>query len=142
MHPHECGWVSQKNKDQISDGNHCSRIVVDFLVMVTRWSLRTYFLLLRANIGINADIVVCELAHLSVVDTDNLGFLRSTEAETRDKVHDPEDDGGDDKGICQASNRIGELVGELDPVAVNPATFNGCQAAIEIGDLGLGKKAS
>jgi len=116
--------------------------VVGFLLLCCiGWRrLGAYLLLLRANIGINADIVVCELAHLSVVNTDNLGLLRSTKAEARDKVHAPEDDGSDDKGVAKASARIGELVANLDPVAVDPTTYNRCQAAIESSDLGLGKE--
>jgi len=46
-----------------------------------------------ANLLLDADVVVCELAHLGVVDTDNLRFLVGAEAEARDEVHDPEDDG-------------------------------------------------
>jgi len=78
--------------------------MLNLLVMVTgRRRLGAHFLLPRANIGINANVVVRELAHLSVIDTDNLGFLRGTKAEARDKVHHPEDDGGYDKGVGQAS---------------------------------------
>jgi len=131
----------RRNKDRPSDGDHSSREVAGLLFMVGGRGLGAPFMLFRANIGINADVVVCELAHLSVVDTDNLGLLRGTETEARDEVHDPEDDGGDDKGVAQASARIGELVGELDPVLVDPATGYDSEA-IEGSDIGLSEDAS
>ena len=114
--------------------------MVGLLVIAGGWRrLGTRFLLLRANIGINADVVVCELAHLRVVDTDDLGFFRSTEAEARDKVHNPEDDGSDDKGVTQTSARIGKLEADLLPVMVDPATSNGW-AAVESSNFGLSKE--
>ena len=129
------------NRGQTSGGGHYSCVGPDLLPMVSGWRrLGAHFRLLRANVGINANVVVCELAHLSVVDTDNLGLLRRTEAEARDKVHNPEDDGSDDKGVAHARGRIGELITDLDPVAVDPATVNGCEA-IEESDLLLGKDA-
>ena len=131
-----------RNRGKTSDGSHCSRKVAVLLLRVSGRRLGADFLLLRANIGINANVVVCELAHLSVVDTHNLSLLRSTEAEARDKVHNPEDDGSHDEGVGNASDTIGELVGELDPVAVDPATFNGCEATIEIRDVFLSKDTS
>lgn len=110
-------------------------------MIATRWRrLGTSFLLLRTNIGINADVVVCELAHLSVVDTNNLGFLRSTEAEARDKVHNPEDDGSDDKRVTQASARIGKLEADLFPVMVDPTAWN--DSGVEKSNVGLGKETS
>ena len=45
-----------------------------------------------ANLLLEANIVVGELAHIGIIDTKNLGLLRSTEAETRDEMHGPEDD--------------------------------------------------
>lgn len=41
---------------------------------------------------LKTNIVVCEFAHLSVVDTENLSLLRCAKAETGDEVHDPQDD--------------------------------------------------
>lgn len=42
---------------------------------------------------VNADVVVRKLAHLCVVDTENLGLLVAAHAAARDVVHDPENDG-------------------------------------------------
>lgn len=89
-----------RNRDKASDGHHCSCVV---LLGVAGRRFGAHFVLLGANIGVNANIVVCELSHLSIVDTDNLSLLRSTEAEARDKVHNPEDDGGHDKGVAHTS---------------------------------------
>lgn len=38
---------------------------------------------------VEPDVVVCELAHLSVVDADDLGFFVATETKTGDVMHDP-----------------------------------------------------
>jgi len=46
-----------------------------------------------ADFLLEADIVVRELAHVGVIDTEDLGLLSGTETETGDKVHDPENDG-------------------------------------------------
>ena len=113
--------------------------MVGLFVIAGGWRLGTRFLLLRPNIGINADVVVCELAHLGIIDTDDLGFLRSTEAEARDEVHSPEDDGGHDKGVAQTSARIGKLEADLFPVPVDPASWNRW-AAVESSNLGLGEE--
>jgi uncharacterized protein (DUF927 family) len=98
-------------------------------------------LLLRANIGVDTDIVVCKLAHLSVVLANDLSLLGDTESEAWNDVHNPEDDRGDNKGVAEASARISELVAELDPVSVDPATGND-SSTIKSCDFSLGKEAS
>jgi hypothetical protein len=45
-----------------------------------------------ADFLVNADVVIRELAHISVIDTEDLRFLCGTERETGNDVHDPEDD--------------------------------------------------
>lgn len=35
------------------------------------------------------NVVVCELAHLGIVDTQNLGFFVAAETEARNVMHDP-----------------------------------------------------
>jgi len=42
-----------------------------------------------ANFLLDANIVVRELPHISVIDTKNLGLLISAECETRNGIHDP-----------------------------------------------------
>lgn len=51
-------------------------------------------LMSRAELGFETDIVVCELAHLALVDTNDLGLLIAAETEraAREEVHRPEDD--------------------------------------------------
>lgn len=95
-----CGLGVGRNRDKTSDGSHCLCVV---LLGVTGRRFGAHFVLLGANIGVDANIVVCELSHLSIVDTDNLGLLRGTEAEARDEVHNPEDDSCHDKGVAHTS---------------------------------------
>ncbi len=68
------------------------------------------------------NIVVCKLANLCVVDTENFGFLTGTEREARDEVHDEEDDAGSTEGVETTRGRVSKLVAELDPVVVEPAS--------------------
>ena len=78
----------------------------------------------NTKILLEADVVICELAHVVVVHANNLSLLSRAHAEEGDEVHDPEDDRGHDEGVGEASGRIGELVAELDPVMVEPAAVN------------------
>jgi hypothetical protein len=68
------------------------------------------------------NVIVCELANLSIIDTEDLSLLRGTEGEARDEVHDEEDEAGTDKGVCATGDGIGQLVTKLDPVVVDPST--------------------
>lgn len=43
--------------------------------------------------SINADVVIRELAHLGIVDTEDLRLFRGAQTEAGNEVHDPEDDG-------------------------------------------------
>jgi hypothetical protein len=45
------------------------------------------------QLGLEADIVVGEFAHLALVDANNLGLLRHPHPQAWDIVHDPEYDG-------------------------------------------------
>lgn len=96
---------------------------------------------LGAELGVNSNVVVRELAHLSVVDTDDLGLLVGAEAAAGDEVHDPEDDGGHDEGVGDAGGGVGELVAELDPVVVEPASGDDSDA-VEGSDGRLSEEAS
>lgn len=69
-------------------------------------------------------VVIGELADLSVVDTEDLGFLRGTERKTWDKVHDSEDDAGATEGVDTARDGVCQLVAELHPVVVEPAAVD------------------
>jgi hypothetical protein len=67
-----------------------------------------------------------KLANLHIVDAEDFLFLARTELENgeelSDKVEAAEDHARSDKRVCAASNGIGKLVAELDPVMVEPAT--------------------
>jgi len=96
-----------------------------------------------ANLGLKTHIVVCELAHFSIIDTDDLGFFVAAETEVaaREVVHEPENDSGHNEGVGQARNRIGELVTQLDPMMVQPPAWDDSES-IEAGDTSLGKEGS
>ena len=68
------------------------------------------------------NVIVRKLANLGIVDTQDLSLLGSSEGKTRDQVHDEEDDAGSPERVDTAGDGIGELVSELDPVAVEPSS--------------------
>jgi hypothetical protein len=68
------------------------------------------------------NIVVGELANLGIVDTQDLSLFGGTQGQAGNEVHDEEDEAGSDKGVCGTRDGIGQLVSELDPVVVEPAT--------------------
>jgi hypothetical protein len=70
------------------------------------------------------NIIVGKLANLSIVDTENFGFLGGAKGKTGDEVHDEEDEAGSEERVETARDGIRELVTELDPVAVDPSTWN------------------
>lgn len=73
-------------------------------------------------------VVVRELANLRIVDTEDLGLLGSAQREAGDQVHDEEDQAGAAERVDTAADGIRELVAELDPVAVEPATGDDAEA--------------
>lgn len=83
------------------------------------------------------NIIIRELAELSIVKTDLLNLGADTERQARDEVQDEADEAGHDKGVGKPSDRIGELVAELDVVLVDPATVNG-GGAVKSGDVVTG----
>lgn len=48
------------------------------------------------------DVIISELSDLSIVDAEDLGFLRGAQGEAGDQVHDEEDDAGAEEGVCCA----------------------------------------
>lgn len=63
-----------------------------------------------------------KLANLGIINTQDLILLGSTQAKTRNKVHDEQDNAGTDKGVRKSSDRVSQLVTELNVVVVDPAT--------------------
>jgi hypothetical protein len=70
------------------------------------------------------NVVVCELANLSIVDTQDLSFLGGAEGQAGDQVHDEEDEAGSAEGVGTSGDGVSELVAELHPVMVEPAAWN------------------
>jgi hypothetical protein len=74
------------------------------------------------NLPGQLNIIVGKLSNLSIVDTQDLSFLSSTERETWNQVHDEQDDAGTEEGVCTTRDGVRKLVTKLDPVVVEPAS--------------------
>jgi hypothetical protein len=74
------------------------------------------------RMALELDVIVGKLAQLDVVDAGILLVGRHTQAQAGDQVHQEQDDARQDERIGEAGNGVGELVGELDVVVVDPAT--------------------
>lgn len=59
------------------------------------------------HIASDFDIVISKLANFGVVDTQNLIFFGSAEAETRDQIDEEKDETATKEGVREASNRVG-----------------------------------
>ena len=66
-------------------------------------------------------VVVRELPDFGVVHAEDLCFFGSAETEARDEVHDEEDKARAAEAVGEAGEGVGQLVGELHPVSVEPA---------------------
>ena len=86
---------------------------------------------------VDPDVVVRELAHLRVVDAEDLRLLARAQAHAGDEVQDPQDDGRHNKRVRHARDRVGDLVPELDVVVVEPATIDRRKVAVERDDARL-----
>lgn len=76
---------------------------------------------LRGSAG-KLNVVVGKLAELGVIKTKLLLLGSDTQAEARDEVHEEQDDAGHAERVGETGNTVGQLVAELDPVVVKPAT--------------------
>ena len=70
------------------------------------------------------NVIVCELADLSIVDTEDLSLFAGTEREAWDQVHDEQDDTGSTERVDASGDGIRQLVAELDPVVVEPSSWD------------------
>lgn len=86
------------------------------------------------DVAAELDVVVGELAQLGVVEARLLVLGRGAQAEAWDEVHDEEDDARDAEGVGESGDAVGELVRELDVVAVQPAAVD-LGEAIEVCDV-------
>ena len=77
-----------------------------------------------SGVAAELDVVVGELAELAVVETELLLGGADAQAETGHQVHQEQDDTGEDEGVGEPGNRVGELIAQLDVVLVDPSTLN------------------
>lgn len=94
----------------------------------------------KPELGVDTNVVVGKLAKVGIIDTDNLGLFASSKSESRNKVHDPTDEGGDGKRPSGGSDNLGELVTELNVVVVWPSTID--LGTVESGDGSLSQESS
>jgi len=78
----------------------------------------------ETELGVGSNVVVRELAEVGIVDTDNFGLFRRTQSQSRDEVHDPAEDSRHDEGVGTCGDGVGDLVAELNPVVVEPSTWD------------------
>lgn len=95
----------------------------------------------QPKLRVDRDIIVRVLAHLRLVDTDQFGLLARAKSEipAREEMHRPQNDRGDDEGIGETGDRVGELVAQLDVVVIDPATWD--DGSIQSSNGGLGEEA-
>jgi hypothetical protein len=74
------------------------------------------------DVAAKLNVVVGELAELGVIKTNVLVLGRSPERQPRDEVHQEQDDTGHDERVRETGDAVGQLVTELDPVVVQPAS--------------------
>jgi len=92
------------------------------------------------NLLFKPNVVVCKFSHLGIIDTDNFSVLRGAKSETRDEVHNPEDDGRHHEGISEPCAGISNLVTKLNPVPrLKPASRDHGKP-VETGHAGLSEK--
>lgn len=87
-----------------------------------------------AGVASKLNVIVGELAELSIIKTKLLLLGRDTERKTRDQVHEEQDDAGDDERVREAGNAVGKLVAELDVVLVDPAAGD-LGGAVEVSNV-------
>lgn len=64
----------------------------------------------------------------------NLGVLGRTQAQARDQVHDEQNQAGATERIGEAAHGIGQLIGQLNVMTVEPASRDHGEA-VEMGDV-------
>lgn len=71
------------------------------------------------------NVIVSEFSTLGLVDTNDFGFVGSTELESRDVIDDEEEDVGDDGDVSHDRSSHGKFPSELDPVAAKSEAKKG-----------------
>lgn len=80
------------------------------------------------------NVVVGKLAELSIVQTKLLLLGGHAQAQAGHEVHEEENQAGHDKGVAETRDTVGQLVAELDPVVVEPATVD-LGEAVQVGNV-------
>lgn len=70
------------------------------------------------------DKVVCKLSDLCLVDSEHLLLLGRSERQSRDQVHDEQDNASHSERVGDSCTAVCCLVSQLDPVVVQPTTWN------------------
>lgn len=80
------------------------------------------------------NVVIRKLSELTIIKTHLLLLGSHAQAETGDKVHQEQDDTGQNKGVGETGNTVGKLVSELNVVLVEPAAIDLAET-IEVCDV-------
>ena len=86
------------------------------------------------------DIIIRKLAQLRIIQTHLLFLGARPQRQSRNQVHQEQNNTSPAKGISEARNGVGKLVGELDVVLVEPAARDGGRA-VERGYVVCGEEA-
>jgi hypothetical protein len=78
------------------------------------------------------NVIIRKLSNLGFVQTEFLFVFADAEGQAWDEVHEEEDDACAKEGVGEAGDAVGKLVGELDPVVVEPAAGDFGEA-VEVG---------
>jgi hypothetical protein len=73
------------------------------------------------HVSSHLNIVIRKLAQLAVISAELLLLRGDTKGETRDKVHEEEENASESKGPGEDGKSTSDLVTKLNKVTVNPA---------------------
>lgn len=80
------------------------------------------------------NVVIRKLSELTIIETHFLLLSSHAQAEAGYKVHEEQNDAGQNKGIGETGNTVGQLVSELNVVLVEPAAIDLAET-IEVRDV-------
>ena len=61
-----------------------------------------------------------KFSEFSIIDTEDLSLFAGTKRKSRNQIHNEQNDAGNKEGVRKSSHGIGNLITELNPVAINP----------------------
>ena len=86
-------------------------------------------------------VIIRKFSNFGVVHAQDFCLFGGAKTEAGDQIHDEEDDAGAAEGVGEAGDGVGELIGQLHPVAIEPAAFDQCEA-VEVGYVVAESKVS